>query len=128
MSSEKPIATHTLENGLNLEITDESRRMGADRWLVRLVMRMAFQVSDHYHEPAATGEPDRDELIGVIGPRAVYEAVRERLFVEDRAKQDVINDVCNMFLQDVVPYLGRPVFPRRYVVKLYRDKIARRRG
>jgi hypothetical protein len=122
MGKVKSLGVHTLENGLHLEVVDESRNMASDRWRIRLVMRTPIEVAAHYHSPASEGEPDPEVLKRTIGPEVVFESIRERLFVEDHFKGEVIGELTATFLQDVAPYIGIVDFPRKYILKCYRER------
>ena len=115
---------HDLDNGLRLEILDDSRRMASDRWRIRLVIRVPIDVAAHYQGPVAEKEPELDALTRTLGSGVVYERIHERVFVEDTLKEDVIRSLTETFLKDVAPYIGGVDFPRKYILKCYRENSA----
>ena len=57
----------------------------------------------------------------VLGPRVVFLSRRERVFVPDDEKDDILTLLRDEFCANAVPYLANPVFPARFIIKQYRE-------
>jgi hypothetical protein len=66
-----------------------------------------------------------DEIKKVLGEKVLFELKRERIFVADSEKQTVFEEVYNFFIDSVLGYLSNKAFPKRYVLKKYREKVER---
>lgn len=118
------VSTHDLENGLRLDLLDESRKIAADRWRVQIRFRVAVPLADHYGSIPPGSTPPLDELLAVLGATAVYEKVKERNFVSVQDKDAVFGELVDTFMKDAAPYLGRGSFPGKYILKVFRDRAA----
>ena len=116
------IADHELENGLLLSILDESRKIAADRWQVRIRFTVAVPVADHYGSIPPGKIPPMSEVLALLGPSAVYEKVKDRNFISAEDKDDVLSALVDTFMNDAAPYLGRATFPGKYILKAFRDR------
>lgn len=118
------ISTHALENGLRLDLLDESRKIAADHWRVRIRFRVAVPLADHYGSIPPGNTPPLDELLAVLGATVVYEKLKERNFVSVEDKDAVFRELVDTFMKDAAPYLGRGTFPGKYILKAFRDQQA----
>jgi hypothetical protein len=114
--SEHPKASIPLENGLTLELFDESRPMAGDRWLVLLLARMEVPL-----DPGLLGSgPEGDRLLGALrrehGDRLEYRAELKKHFVDEQEKDRVLEGFANIVLQEKRPYLAHPDFARRFAL------------
>jgi hypothetical protein len=112
----------TLENGLVLDIYDDSRRQAGDRWLLRLIARLPVPVDDAW-EPRNEGEPSRSEIKELLGDTLVFEKSATRHFIDEAKKEVAFQTMVEDLLRHSVPYLAHPAFGRRFVRKLYRDRL-----
>jgi len=119
---QRPISAHPLDNGLRLEILDESRQIAADRWVVRIRFKVAVPVADHYTAVPPDGIPPLPELIEQLGSITTFDVVKERNFISIDEKDAVAEGIVTTFLNDVAPYLGRSSFPGKFILKTYREK------
>lgn len=114
-------STHDLENGLRLRLSDESREIAADRWVVRIRFEVAVPVADHYGSIPPEKAPPLPEILTALGPITVYQKVKERNFVSADDKEAILNGLVDAFMKDAAPYLGRATFPGKYILKAFRD-------
>lgn len=117
------IKTINLENGLNLEFYDSSKKIAGDRWQVKLTVRVEISVSD-YSQDFDDGI-DRNDVMKVLGLKVVYEKNMERNFIDDKEKETVLNGFCDSFLESALSYLSAINFPKQFIIKKYREKKSR---
>ena len=105
------------DNGLGLEILDLSRRVAADRWLVRVEGRVGFAGE----EAAAAMRARFPEAEGEVWSRLVSGPLLawtgERNFIDEREKDEVRARLVDDFLATARGYMADPAFPERLVSK-----------
>jgi len=122
---EKLIKTMDLTNGMQLNFYDGSRRLAGDRWLISLIIRMEIPVTEVSINHGEKSMESVDEIKKVLGEKVLFELKRERIFVADSEKQTVFEEVYDFFIDSVLGYLSNKAFPKRYVLKKYREKVER---
>jgi hypothetical protein len=121
--NEKLIKTMELKNGMKLNFYDASRRLAGDRWLISLIIRMEIPVVEALSNDEGKSMDSVGEIKKVLGEKVLFEQKRERIFVEESEKQTVFEEVYNFFIDSVLGYLSNNAFPKRYVLKKYREKV-----
>ena len=76
---EKLIKTIDLENGLQLNVYDASRKLVGDRWLVSLVVRMDVPVTEALKKNGRQPTENVDEIKDVLGDSVLFEKKREKI-------------------------------------------------
>jgi hypothetical protein len=111
------IETIPLENGLAVEVRDNSRLIAADTMKVELLFSVAVPLN-----PSDWECPAHYEIVRKIfgdAPRFEYPAGRS--FVRSAAVEAVSLELRDAFRRDSLAYLSRPDFPRRFVLSKYRE-------
>ena len=121
--NEKLIKTMELKNGMKLNFYDASRRLAGDRWLISLIIRMEIPVVEALIADEGKSMDSVGEIKKVLGEKILFEQKRERIFVGESEKQTVLEEVYNFFIDSVLGYLSNNAFPKRYVLKKYREKV-----
>lgn len=98
-----------LPNGMRCSITDQSRVVAADRWLVRIVIDFTSAVSEDLWKKA-DDLPEKEALRKLIGDRLSFQQVRDRHFIDDAEKATVINDILQQITTDILPYAENDKF------------------
>ncbi|MCF8069211.1 MAG: hypothetical protein K9L30_11560 [Desulfobacterales bacterium] len=116
------LKTIKLDNGLNINIIDESKEMVGDRWKISVVVKIDIPVEDHMPDKNL---PDVSpaELKKVIGDTVIFEKKQERIFVDDREKDGVISGLIDSFEKEILGYVSSPNFPKRFIVKHYNETL-----
>ena len=114
---EELIKTLDLENGLQLNVYDASRKLVGDRWLVSLIVRMIVPVTDALEKNSRQPMKSIDEIKDVLGHSVIFEQKRERIFVDSAEKETVFKELCDMFLNSQLNYLSKDIFPKQYILK-----------
>jgi hypothetical protein len=120
---EKLIETLDLENGLQLNVYDASRKLVGDRWLVSLIVRMDVPVTETLGKNSRQSTENIDEIKGMLGDSVLFEKKREKIFVDTAAKETVFKELCDMFLNSSLNYLSKDIFPKQYILKTYKEEL-----
>ena len=108
-----------LPNGLVAEIWDGSRLIAADTTTVVLVVKIPVALKEEYFEdPAACRKTAR-----VFGSPLVYEHRNERTFMSVGEREALFNEFLANFKKDVLPYVSKDHFPKRFVLSKYHEMI-----
>lgn len=110
-----------LDNGLCLNLYDASRRFAGDRWLVKLVARIAIPV-DEFWQQTSPDVPSAAAVKELLGRGPVFEQEKIRNFVDEQEKDEVLQSMTDEFLRHARDYLGHPEFARRYIHKRFREQ------
>jgi hypothetical protein len=108
-----------LPNGLVAEIWDGSRLIAADTTTVVLVVKIPVVLKEEYFEdPAACRKTAR-----VFGSPLLYEYRNERTFMSVGEREALFNEFLANFKKDVLPYVSKDHFPKRFVLSKYQEMI-----
>jgi hypothetical protein len=110
-----------LDNGLILEISDESRKVAADRWLVKLTAHIAIEVTDRWFSDQLAMPATLAELQRKLGTVAHYTYEEERNFVDKEDKGLVLRAIRQSLLS-TQKYYGRADFAARFIIMTYNKK------
>jgi hypothetical protein len=114
----KIIETIALDNGLVLEIKDYSRKVAADRWLVKLVALMQIAVTDKGFSDRLPQPAPLDQLRDKLGDCIYHEYQVERNFVDAVNKESVLEHMLDGILTKQT-YYSHPDFGARCIIKEY---------
>ena len=120
---EKLIKNIDLENGLELKLYDVSRKLAGDRWLVSLIARIEIPTSDSLLKEDASPSLNVDEIRKVLGEKLLFERKREKIFIDEREKDEVLKEIQDLFLSSSLPYFSHSDFPKKYILKEFNEKI-----
>lgn len=108
-----------LPNGLVAEIWDGSRMIAADTTTVVLVVKIPVDLKPEYFEdPAACRKTAR-----AFGSPLAYEYRNERTFVAAGEREALFNEFLANFKKDVLPYVSKEHFPKRFVLSKHQEMI-----
>ena len=108
-----------LPNGLVAEIWDDSRLIAADTTTVVLVVKIPVVLKEEYFEDPA----DCRKTAKVFGSPIVYEYRNERTFVHVGEREALFDEFLANFKKDVLPYVSKDHFPKRFVLSKYQEMI-----
>jgi len=117
------IKTIDLENGLQLKLFDASRRLAGDRWLVSLIARMEIPTNELLFKEDGSPSLNVDEVRKVLGEKLLFEQKREKIFIDEREKDEVMKGIQDLFLSSSLSYFSRLDFPQKYILKKFNEKI-----
>ncbi len=123
MASERKIRTIPLENGEILHIYDASRKVAGDAWLVKLIFRIRIEVTEAQLNGADLKDIRFEELSATLGESVLFEVVRERNFILEHKKAQLIEDFIDDYLNSTCSYISKPHFPLRFILKKYVERL-----
>ena len=123
LMNEKLITTLKLKNRLRLDIFDCSRKLAGDRWLIKLIARMAIPISETIFHNSSHPKETINEIMRTLGENVLFEQKRERIFVDEAEKEIAFNELYDSFISSTLDYLSNDAFPEKYVLKKFREKV-----
>jgi hypothetical protein len=108
-----------LPNGLAAEVWDGSRMIAADTTTVVLVVKIPVDLKQEYFEDAAACRKTAE----IFGSPLVYEYRNERTFVPAGEREALFNEFLANFKKDILPYVSKAHFPKRFVLSKYNEMI-----
>jgi len=122
MTNGHPVRSVALENGLVLELYDQSCKVAGDRWLVKLVAKINIPVDRLPTDEGKCGQDDMHAFKAAFGDYIRYEQRLERNFVDGNQKDAVFYNLMTSFLNGSQRYLSHPEFPQRCALRQYRKQ------
>ncbi len=117
------INTIDLENGLKLKLFDRSRKLAGDRWLVSFIARIEIPIKDSLLKGDGSSLLNFDEAVKALGEKLLFEQKRDRIYIDEKEKDEVMKKIQDSFLSASISYLSRSDFPEKYILKKFNDKI-----
>jgi len=116
-----------LENGLTLELYDASRKIAGDRYRVVLTAKIPVPVASAASDPEGFHRnADPEPLFQALGRTVIFEKSMERHFIDAKEKEACLNALKVSFLSSAREYLSRAAFGPRFVLKAYRERMAKK--
>lgn len=115
----KSISTISLENGLTLEMFDQSRPVAGDRWLVSFEARIEVEVKPEYLTDKQMPNVSFEHIRAVLGDTVFYRYEKVRNFIDETEKDEVFSSLKEHFLSTNLGYLSSPGFPHRLIIRKY---------
>jgi len=108
-----------LANGMTATYLDESKKIAADRWLVKLRCRTAIPLQGWMLDDMAGGDPQTLFCLEQLNGRLTHEIVMERNFIDAADKEKVMADIIERLEDTVLGYLSKKAFVRQlFTVKI----------
>jgi hypothetical protein len=126
MVDEKLIKTVELKNGLLLEVLDSSQKIAGDRWQVVLKIRVNIPVRMLSADDGNQAELNVGEILSLMGENVCFEQKRERNFIDENEKDNVLNHLIDSFFYNSIDYVSNPDFPKRYILRQYKENLKRK--
>ena len=114
---QKLIKTIELRNGLKLDFYDISRKLAGDRWYVGVIARIDIPLIDSLLTNQHLSHFSIEEIRTALGESVCFQQKRERHYIDEREKDDLLNGLINSFIKRTLNYLSLPDFPGKYVLK-----------
>jgi hypothetical protein len=106
-----------LSNGLKLDFYDISRKLAGDRWYVGLIARIDIPLIDSLLTNQHLSHYSVEEIRNTLGESVRFQQKRERHYIDEREKDDLLNDLMDSFIKRTLNYLSLPDFPGKYILK-----------
>lgn len=112
-----------LANGAMVTYLDESKKLAADRWLVKLRCRVAIPLQAWMSDALSGEDPQTVFCREHLGGQLVHEIVVERNFIDETEKERLKAEMTERLEDATLEYLSREVFVRQlFTVKLAEAK------
>ena len=111
------IKTIEPSNGLKLHFYDISRKLAGDRWYVGVIARIDIPLIDSLLTNQHLLHYSVEEIRNALGESVCFQQKRERHYIDEREKDDLLNGLMNSFIKRTLNYLSLPDFPGKYVLK-----------
>ena len=112
-----------LDNGHCLEIFDDSRKIGADAYVVIMTAKMEIPVKKELFATEDVSDDMFEDILETLGTPIVYQYKVERNMIMAHEKDEVLENLVSTFLDNTGQYVAKPQFPEKLVLKEYRDRI-----
>ena len=113
----KVIEEIPMANGLNLTVTDLSRRIAADTMKIELSFEMKVALQESFFDLS----DDYLTVKNIFGNELTYERKLERSFVPDRDEEAVRAELLETFKNNSLSYLASPNFAKKMALSLLKD-------
>jgi hypothetical protein len=113
------LKTVELDNGLKLNVMDNSRGLIGDRWYVSIIARIDVFVDMVFQSSDGTDAILPDDIKQLLGDSVRFEKKMERHFIDQKEKDDIKQGLENSLIESLLPYLSHPEFPKRFVITEY---------
>lgn len=114
-----------LSNGLKLDFYDISRKLAGDRWYVGLIARIDIPLIDSLLTNQHLSHYSVEEISNTLGESVRFQQKRERHYIDEREKDDLLNDLMESFIKRTLNYLSLPDFPGKYILKEFQAYLKR---
>ncbi|MBT3311009.1 MAG: hypothetical protein HN931_02385 [Desulfobacterales bacterium] len=122
---EKLIKKINLENSLEVEFFDASKKLMPDRWYICLILKMNIPVEDSIRSSGDIPDEDIKNIIDAIGNNLVFEQKREQNFVDEMVKEETLDKMCDSAIDITLAYLAHPEFAVKYIRKKYKEFVGK---
>ncbi len=114
------------DHGHCLEIFDDSRKIGADAWVVIMTATMKIPVEMSLFTSKPLADNEFDDILDTLGSPIEYRYRLERNMILGHEKDAVLENLVNTFLENTGRYVANPKFPEKLALKEYRDRVEKR--
>jgi len=99
--------------------------LAGDRWLVSLIARMEIPTNELLLKKDGSPLLNIDEVRKALGEKLLFEQKREKIFIDEKEKDEVLKEIQDFFLSSSLSYFSHSDFPQKYVLKKFNEKIKR---
>ena len=109
-----------LDNGMKVTVSDESGKVAGDRWLVKV--RCEAQMATAHHLDKVVEDTELLDPIGrEMGGHVRFVLHKERNFVDEKHKNDVVDESVKQIMNNIERYLASESFPARLFDQRYTE-------
>lgn len=108
------LSSEQYENGVTVSFYNISKKMAADRWLVRIRCEAVYTVPES--EWAVLQEEDAGLVAGMkekYSQGLEHTIVKERTFVDEAEMDEVLQLILAQLEENVCTYIGSDIFPQK---------------
>lgn len=108
----------TLSNGIEVTYYDLSKKMAADRWLVKIKCDLLLIIDDALFDKISDKEL-RSGMVEKYRDGMVYSVTKERTFIDETEKENVFDQLLRQLDENAIFYVQSKKFPQ----KLFASKL-----
>jgi len=112
-----------LENNQTLVISDMSRKISVDAYVVIMKVTMGIKIEKKLFSDNTISDFKFNDMIATLGDTSTYEYKIERNFIMADEKEKAFETLVKTFLDNLGQYVAKPTFPGKFVLKEYNDQI-----
>ncbi|MFH1155715.1 MAG: hypothetical protein V1793_18055 [Pseudomonadota bacterium] len=129
MTEQDPFRTIILDNNQTLELRDRSRKIAQNAYVVIMEAGLTVPVvRDWFTDQDLALIPGGfDGLTAMVGDRVEFLHKAERNFILEPDRQSVFENLVSTFTANTLNYVAHESFPRKLIMKTYRDACKQRR-
>ena len=101
---------------------DESKKIAGDRWYVRVWVTINIPVEKKWFADFSLDDAQFEQITRVLGGEVVFRRKKERNFIGDDVKTQVIREICDRTLETGQAYMGSDAFAAKFILKMYADR------
>ncbi|MCF8077260.1 MAG: hypothetical protein K9K63_18795 [Desulfotignum sp.] len=116
------IKTIALENGQTLILSDRSRKISADAYIVVMQATMEIKITPDLFASETLSGVTVDQIRDTLGETVIYEYRLERNFILNHEKDAVLASLVDTFMTNMEQYISHPRFAPKLVLKQYNDR------
>ncbi|HSR36168.1 MAG TPA: hypothetical protein VLL73_03225 [Desulfurivibrionaceae bacterium] len=114
-----------LPSGMVVTIHDVSKQVAGDRWLVKIRCEATIPVPQEcVDEQVEEDATLKAAVLAKMGERLTFVVSKERNFVDDREKDEVLAGMVANVRENMLSYLANPLFPARLFASHYEEERA----
>ena len=114
-----PVKTESLPNSIQVAFYDLSKPIAGDRWFVRICCVATLPVSEVFFEYLDEDKEILNAMKISCEDGLTMEIVKERNFVDEQIKDDVVKMFIDQITVNSLGYMGSKIFPQ----KLFLSKL-----
>ncbi|MBF0257838.1 MAG: hypothetical protein HQK62_03195 [Desulfamplus sp.] len=118
---EKLIKEMELDNHQKIKILDISKKISIDGYLVAMVARMNVAVEQKLFSDNDLSLNDFDNIRKKLGTHVLFEYTNQRNFIMAKNKDEILQEIVDTFIDNMIEYLSKESFPKKLVLKRYRE-------
>ena len=109
-----------LENNMTLTVSDQSKKMAGDRWLIKIICEAEIPVDEGFFSRVVEEDLDlqaevREAMAGSIR----FSVTKERTFIAETERAALVELMVTEIMSNMVIYLNRPEFPEKLFARKY---------
>lgn len=114
-----PLLSCPLKNGLTLLCLDQSKKIAGDRWYVCVLVQITIPVEKRWFHNQPVEQETFQQISRELGKEVVFQQKKERNFVSDDVKGQIIKEICDNVADMGVKYFSHDDFAAKYILKVF---------
>ena len=116
-----PVRVINLKNDIQISFYDLSKKIAADRWLVRICCIATLKFQDKMLKELSADL----EIINAFKDRYAnglnLEVIKERNFIDESEKDDILKQLFSQIDENSLEYMGGPIFPMKLLKSKFKE-------